>query len=143
MGMSKRQVLLKYGFNPALLETLIADGILSLLPDGTPLRPQIDPDSLTNLKAPDHYVICMCCGAFQALVHSAHLQKCSGISVKEYVARFPEAPVLSGLCARNKSKTSEQKLAQSKTLKARFQTPAGEITRAQIAEHAKLVMAGG
>ena len=143
MGLSKRQVLLKYGFNAALLETLITEGVLTLEPGGNRLRQQIDPDSLSHLKEPEHYVVCRCCGALQALVHATHLQQCSGISVKEYTARFPAAPVLSKLCARNKSKTPEQKLAQSETLKARFQTPEGETTRLLIAENARRVMLEG
>lgn len=48
-GLSKRQMTLQFGFNSDLVETLLEEEVLHLLPCCTPLRQKIDSDSLGNL----------------------------------------------------------------------------------------------
>ena len=143
MGLSKRQVALQFGFNQKLVETLITEDILRILPGCTHLRPKIDPDSLGLLREGVHYVVCQSRGAFQAQISTKHLRACSGETLEQYRERFPDARLISDIASQNKVKTPEQKVAQSVKLKARFRTAAGEVTRQQIAANAKKVMASG
>ena len=97
MGLSKRQIILQYGFNSRLVETLLDRGVLTILPECTPLRPKIDPLSVGNLVEDEHYVVCQECGAFQAQVTTKHLRVCSGLTLAEYLAKHGGAVVLSSL----------------------------------------------
>jgi DNA mismatch endonuclease (patch repair protein) len=133
MGMSKRQIILRYGFNAHLVGTLLNKGVLVVLPGCSPLRPKIDPSTIKNLVEGEHYVVCRECGAYQAQITTKHLRACSGTRLAQYVKSHPEAQVLSTLAAENKAKTEEQRTAQSNKLKARFKTAEGEETRRQIA----------
>lgn len=58
----------------------------------------------------------------------------------QYKIKYPTTKILCSDSSKRKSKTEAQKLAQSETLKARFETPAGEITRQQISEASRRLM---
>jgi len=141
--LSKRQVIQRYGFNAKLVEAFLECGILELCSGCTPLRPKIESASLAGLVEGEHYIVCLECGAYQAQITTKHLRACSGIILAVYQERHPNAPQMSAMAAENKVKTEEQKRAQSEKLKARFQTPAGEETRRQIAEASQRLHASG
>lgn len=141
--LSLRQISLQYGFNAHTVKELLDKGILTLIPNCTPLRPKVDPTSLANLQEGTHYVVCASCGAFQALIQKKHLRACSGYGVSEYLQRHPKAQMLSKLCQSNKAKTETQRKAQSKKLLDRFQTEAGCQTKQQISEASKRMHASG
>jgi len=143
MGLSKRQIQLRYGFNARLVGTLLNEGVLTTLPGCTPLRPKVDLASLVNLRVGEHYIVCQECGAYQAQITTRHLKSCSDLDLASYQKKYPDEPLLSAWCSKNKVKTDKQRNAQSATLKARFQTPEGDITRQQISVHAKKVMVEG
>jgi very-short-patch-repair endonuclease len=142
IGLSKRQLLLTYGFNARTIETLLAQGILRLLPGGTPLRQKIDPESLSALVEGEHYVICKLCGAYQSKLTPKHLKHCSNVSLEEYQDKFVGAPLLSEISKLAHIKTKDQREKQSEKLKLRFKTPEGDLTRDQISKAAKKMQAG-
>jgi len=142
-GMSKRQVELQFGFNTKLVETLLDQGVLKWMPGGTPLRQKIDPVSLGNLHEGEHYVVCRSCGAFQALITIKHLRSCSGLTLAQYEDRFPDTQSMSNLASVRRARTEEQRIHQSDVLKVRFQTEAGKVTRQQISDASKRMMANG
>jgi len=127
--LSPRQVSVQYGFNPRAVMELIYDGDLVL--QGR----KVTAASLAALVEGVHYVRCRECEASAAMIHSAHLKACSGlVSLGEYLAKHPGAPVMSERNKARKTKTPAQREAQSLKLKARFQTAEGERTRRQIAD---------
>jgi DNA mismatch endonuclease (patch repair protein) len=134
---SQAAIQARFGFNARTVMNLVEVGVLEL--DGRSVRER----SLSNLREQQHYVVCQACGAFVGQLVSKHTRACSGISLGEYLSKWPSAPILSDMVAKRKEKTPAQKQAQSEKLKRRFQTPEGEITRRQIAAHAKLVQDSG
>lgn len=87
------------------------------------------------------FITCLLCGAHLQALTPPHLRLCSGVTYQEYIQRFPEAPRMTGEVRRRRARSPEQRSAQSEKLKARFQTPAGEVTRRQISEAAKRMQA--
>jgi len=134
--MNKKQALSVLKMNFKLLETLIEEGILACDSSG-----DIDPESFVCLEENFHFVFCLECGARVALLNGKHLKSCSGMTQAAYLEKHPGAAVLSGMSAAFKTKTEDQKRAQSEKLKARFQTPEGEVTRQQISEASKKMQA--
>jgi DNA mismatch endonuclease (patch repair protein) len=117
---------------------------MDLVSDGTlVLRGRkVTAASLSALVEGVHYVRCRECGAFAAMIHSAHLKACSGLaSLGEYLAKHPGAPVMSERNKARKAKTPSQREAQSQKLKARFQTAEGDATRRQIADSSRRMQA--
>lgn len=133
---SKRYVATSYGFNSKHIETCVRHGILVPHPAG------IVVSSIANLKEGEHYVVCLYCGARQAAITDKHLKYCGFGSLAVYKEKYPEAQLLSVITKAAKAKTDEQKVRQSETLRARFQTPEGQVTKAQISEASKRLMAG-
>jgi DNA mismatch endonuclease (patch repair protein) len=123
------------------IEELIERGLVVCLPGGNPLRQKIDRKSVESLVEGLHYIRCMSCGVHAGQITTKHVKSCSGISLSEYTMRYPQAPILCDLASKNREKTEVQKQTQSKKLKTRFQTSAGEITRSQIANAAKRMQA--
>jgi very-short-patch-repair endonuclease len=80
----------------------------------------------------EHYVICRECLAQLAAITDMHLKACCGMSFKDYVARYPGVATESTWCKSSRARTPEQREKQSRTLKDRFKTPEGEITREAI-----------
>lgn len=134
---SKRQVTLTYGFNSKNLAKLIGEGVLQVIGGG------IVESSLNQLQEGLHYVSCMECGARLASVSSKHTQYCSGLTLQAYTVKHPESRVYSQLSTQRKAKSPLQRERQSETLRARFQTEAGQVTRQQISEAAKRLQASG
>lgn len=120
MTCTKRQFLLKYGMNFRHFDTLCELGVISV----TERNHRVTVLG-HNLLEGEHYVSCRKCGAYLAMQTPRHLKACSGISLDDYSLQYPDAPIMSNLCSSHKQKTKEQKVAQSNTLKARFQTPEG------------------
>lgn len=142
-GISKRQFSLKFGSNARFLEELLDEGVLSYVEgDCNPLRRKIDTKSLCNMKENVHYVICKACGSYQRAISTKHLTFCNSsiMAVEDYKTSYPDSPILCSWTKVKKKKTEEQKNHQSETLKARFKTPEGEITRKQISDAAKALM---
>jgi len=54
--------------------------------------------------------------------------------MEEYQIKWPDAFTYTTLAKKLRARTPAQRKKQSKTLKARFKTPAGEVTRKQIQE---------
>lgn len=132
--LSKRQVIMMLGCNARTLETLIRLGVVKTV------GRKVSADSLDLLVEGEHYVICVGCGAKQGQITTKHLKVCSGIDLDEYRRRWPKAPVMSFIVQDHRRKTEEQRIRQSQTLRRRFQTPEGEITRKQISDAAKRLM---
>lgn len=137
MGLSKRQFRLQCGMNQRLLDLLIQQGVL-VYTEG-----KLDMLSLSNLQEGAHYIKCMECGAYLASVGTKHLRVCAGIDLGTYRERYPEAPCSSEISTVLKKKTPAQKEAQSLTLRKRFQTEKGAVTRQQISEAACCQMLRG
>lgn len=143
--LTKRQVLLRYGFNAKTFSALVESGIVCEHSRKEGKRPTIffSYEHLQErLIEGEHYILCKECGAFQNMISPRHLKACSGVSLKDYVGKFPEAPLMSAFTRGRKAKSEGQKEAQSEKLKKRFQTPVGEITRQQISEASKRMQAG-
>lgn len=133
--MTKRQVLLRYGFNFRAFDTLVEEGVLTVdIKPGVRSTILVDTESLSSLEEGPHYVVCHECQSFAGQITTKHLKACSGITLDTYRGRHPKAALMSDLVARRKQKTLEQREHQSRTLKRRFQTKAGEVTRRQISE---------
>lgn len=133
--LKQRHLIMKYGFNQRHLKSLIEEGILKTLPtEGERKVSLIDPNSFDSLLEGDHYISCKECGARLAQVTTRHLKACSGLAVDSYFKKHKGAPVMCSFTKNNKKKSEEQKTRQSKKLKARFNTPQGEITRGQISQ---------
>ena len=143
MDLSIRQITIRYGFNTSHIKSLREIGALSVLEGCTPRRPKYAQEAVEGLSEGDHYVVCQACGQWAGQITTKHLQACSDMIVEDYKAKHPNAPLLCGVVSRNKAKTAEQKTRQSETLKARFQTQEGEITRQQIAEASRRLMDAG
>jgi very-short-patch-repair endonuclease len=133
-AVSKRFLITTYGFNLKHLRTLLDLGVLRTLGHG------IDEASLENLREGEHYVVCLECAARQAIITPRHLKMCSGLDLDEYKAKHHGSPVISSVTVKAKAKSEAQKQKQSETLKARFRTPLGEVTRQQISEASKKLM---
>lgn len=136
-GLSLSQVQKRFGFNARHVYTLLQEEVLTILPGCTPLRPRVDPHSLSCLREGTHYVVCLECGSWVAQMTARHLKACSGLTLASYRGEHPGAPEMCDLTRSNKAKTEAQKRAQSEKLKARFQTSEGEETRRQISEASK------
>lgn len=138
MGVTQRHLILEYGFNQRHLLSLIKRGVLKTLPlekmaNGKVRKsPLICEKSFKDLIKGEHYILCKECGSYLAQVTTKHLQSCSNIKLADYFQKHPTAIDMCSFTKENKAKTEEQKHKQSKKLKARFQTPQGEITREQI-----------
>lgn len=94
------------------------------------------------LREGEDYVVCRECNRWTTEITANHLRACSGMSRAEYLAKHAGAPWRSDLVRGRKAKTPEQKAAQSRKLKDRFQTPKGEKTRQEIAKAARRMQAG-
>jgi DNA mismatch endonuclease (patch repair protein) len=140
-GLSKRQVALQCGLNIHTVDVLLERNVLSIQAGCSRLRPKLV--GLENLVEGEHYIVCLECGAFQGAIMPRHLQACSGITRATYLCRYPDAPVMSVLSATCKAKTVSQRLHQSLTLKARFRTKSGDVTRRQISEASRRLQATG
>lgn len=134
---SYRWVTQHWGFNFRHIENLVACGILESEGRG------VAESSLARLVEGEHYVVCAECGARAGALTGKHLKTCSGITLRKYCERHVGSQIDSGIVQRNRKKTEEQKHRQSEVLKARFQTPEGQVTRRQISEAAKASMAAG
>jgi very-short-patch-repair endonuclease len=136
--MSKRQVSLLYGMNLKAVQSLLDFKVLLYTSkECNPLRRKIDVRSLANLKENTHYVVCRQCGKYQRKILPRHLKSCGKLNtLREYQIAYPYAPTRCTESVLNGKKTEEQKIKQSETLKARFQTSEGETTRKQISEAA-------
>lgn len=143
IAVSISQISKKYGLNPSHIQTLITRGDVIVADGCAPLRPKIVVSSVESLSEGIHYIKCLECGAFQGLISDRHLKMCSGITSEDYFSRYPDAPFCCLITEEAKKKTEDQKQAQSDKLKARFQTPEGEITRQQIIMAARRLMASG
>lgn len=141
-GTSLRHVLLQFGFNQRHVLNMLEAGVLRYLPGGHPLRRRVDSRTVEALVEGEHYVTCRACGARQAHIAPKHLRACSGMDMGGYAKIYPDAPVASTWTSSNKAKSPEQRTAQSRTLKARFQTPEGEVTREQIRAASLSMQAG-
>jgi very-short-patch-repair endonuclease len=140
VNLSLRQVCLQYGFNPDHVRELTRLGALTVVQGSTPLRPKYMQEQVERLDRDIHYIVCRACGRWAGQMSTKHLQWCSRISLEDYKARWPDAPLLSGVASNSRVKTPEQRQQQSETLKARFQTPEGEVTRQQIREASRRLM---
>lgn len=140
--LTKRQVLMKYGFNAKTFDLLVGDGILHpcFIKQGRRTTVYFNEQDVENLQKGEHYVICAECGAWQNQISSKHLKSCCGKSLAGYQAEHPDAPICSGFSAGHRVKTEAQKKHQSIVLKERFKTVAGETTREQIREASKALM---
>ncbi len=90
-----------------------------------------------------HYVKCRECHAWQAFLAPRHLKLCCGLTLAEYRTKHQDHNTNSSLFSKIRKKTPSQRQAQSERLKARFQTPEGQITRLQIGEASKRMQASG
>jgi very-short-patch-repair endonuclease len=141
--LSRSQVTAQFGLNSSHIQELTARGVLPIKEGCTPRRPKYSREQVGGLVEDEHYVVCRACGMWAGQISPKHLKVCSNLSYREYTERWPKAPLFCGVVAENKAKTEEQKRRQSETLKARFKTPAGEITRQQISTAARLKMDSG
>lgn len=147
-GFKQRYLIQKFGFNQRHLSSLIKEGILKTLPlekmrNGNMRKvPLVTKDSFDALIEGEHYLKCKECTSYVAQINSPHLKSCSGLSKREYLEKHLITQVMCAYTERNKAKTKEQRDAQSKKLKARFQTPEGEITREQIRQASIQMQAG-
>lgn len=140
MNLSLRQVCLQYGFNPDHVRQLTHLGVLTVVQGSTLLRPKYMQEQVERLEHSTHYIVCRACGRWAGQMTTKHLQWCSRMSLEAYKARWPDAPLLSGVVSDSRAKTPEQRQQQSETLKARFQTPEGAATRQQIREASQRLM---
>lgn len=140
--LTKRQVLMKYGFNAKTFDLLVGDGILHpcFVKKGQRSTIYFSEQDVENLQAGEHYVICAECGAWQNQITTKHLKACCGGSLADYQTKHPDALTCSGFSVKHRAKTDVQKRHQSITLKERFKTVAGEATRKQIQEASKALM---
>jgi hypothetical protein len=107
------------GLGPQSLHVLLSTGVLVRNGLG------IQESSLVSLQEGEHYVTCLECGKrFLQLFN--HFPSC-GLTGEDYLVKYPNAKTMSSLVATRKAKTQEQRLAQSEKLKARFQTPEGDV----------------
>lgn len=134
MNLSIRQVGLQYGFNAKHVRELTRVGALTIVPGSSPLRPKYTQEQVERLEHGAHYIVCRACGRWAGQMTTKHLRWCSRMSMELYKERWPDALLLSGVVSDSRAKTPEQRQQQSNTLKARFQTPEGEVTRQQIRE---------
>jgi very-short-patch-repair endonuclease len=140
VNLSLRQVCLQYGFNPDHVRELTHLGVLTVVQGSTPLRPKYTQEQVERLEHDTHYIVCRACGRWAGQMTTKHLQWCSRMSLEAYKARWPDAPLLSGVVSDSRTKTPEQRQRQSEVLKARFQTPEGAATRQQIREASQRLM---
>lgn len=133
-AVSKRSLTVRFGFNSKHVKNLLATGVLH------PLGPGISAESVSRLQEGLHYIVCLACGAKQAAITVKHLRACSGLSLTKYSKAYPQAALVSTVTDERRVKTEAQRLAQSRKLKARFQTPEGEETRRQISAASKRLM---
>lgn len=89
------------------------------------------------------FVVCQMCRTRYSGINHKHVTKCGGITIAEYLERYPGYSIIKESAKKRRPRTFEERHRQSKTLKARFQTPEGEVTRQQISKHAKEVMDSG
>jgi very-short-patch-repair endonuclease len=129
--------------NPSHISELVSRGALTIDPESNPLRPKFSKEEVFRLVEGKHYVVCKECGGWAGQISPKHLNACSSIDLKEYKKRHPGSPILCSIVSENRAKTENQKIRQSETLKARFQTPEGETTRIQIREAALRSMQSG
>lgn len=141
--LSKRQVELKLGVNAKHLRHLVSLGVLDYHSSSTDRRKFFDSSELDKLKENVHYVVCLECSSYCGQIGTKHLKSCSGLTLAQYVEKHNNPPTLCDVVSTNKAKTEEQKQRQSETLKARFQTLAGEVTRQQISKASKTMMDNG
>jgi DNA mismatch endonuclease (patch repair protein) len=134
---SKLSVTKLYGFNLRSIENFVDAGIIVASGTG------IVESSLAGLKEGEHYVLCRSCGSHQSAILPKHVKACGGLTVTQYRSRWPDAPLASSFTDKRREKSEDQKQTQSKKLKDRFQTEAGEQTRAEISEASKRMQASG
>lgn len=143
MILSIRQVTAHYGLNASHIKNLTEIGALPVLEGCTPLRPKYAQSTVERLSEGEHYVVCRACGMWAGQITTKHLRVCSGMDLSTYVERYPGTPTLCDLVSCSRAKTEEQRIRQSETLKARFCTPEGEVTRQQIAGASQRLMRSG
>lgn len=138
---SKRQAVLKYGFNAKTFDAMIEAGLLKVrVKEGRRPSVWVSVESLEGLQEGRHFVICQECGAYQSQITPKHLSACSGLGYDAYQTKHPSARLMSSFVSERKAKTDEEKQHQSRVLKARFLTPGGMITRESIANASRRLM---
>jgi DNA mismatch endonuclease (patch repair protein) len=136
--LSKLQLHKDTGLNLKHIANLREAGVLKTVKIGRRMR--LTGESVRELERAKHYVVCAYCKAWQGQISQRHLTFCSGKSYSQYIQEHPSARLICDFVSRRKAKTETQKRAQSKTLKERFKTPQGEITRAQISQASQALM---
>lgn len=140
MRLSISQITTQFGLNASHVKELTHRGVLTVLPDSTPLRPKYARGEVEALQEGEHYVVCRSCGGWAGQLTTKHLQACDGMSLRAYRARWPDAPLLSRVVAKNKAKTEAQRRHQSKAMRKHFLSPEGECTRQKIREASRRLM---
>jgi very-short-patch-repair endonuclease len=128
MKISKRQFCIINNFEAQWLDSLIELGIVKIKKvkkiKGT--RSYIEKDAINNLIEGEHYVVCPYCSKKMSSITVIHYNYCDKLENNDRIR----------ICSRvynEQIKHSEKrKQKQSETLKKRFQTSEGEITREQI-----------
>lgn len=97
-----------------------------------------------NLREYEDFILCQHCGKRLSQISPSHLKSksCSFGTYEEYIEKYPKAELLSDRTRKRRGRSPALRKKQSETLKARFQTPEGEITRKQISEASKIMQAG-
>lgn len=90
-------------------------------------------ESLSNALSlkNEFFVLCPICNIYQGDLRGAHL-KLHNLTPDEFNNLYPECELVSKLSHKRRERSDELKLKQSETLKKRFQTEEGELTRKQI-----------
>jgi len=133
--LSKLNVTSSYGLNMRHVDLLIKHNVLRVQGYG------IVESSLSNLVEGVHFVVCLECGRKQAAITTRHLRWCSSITLEEYRKSHLGCNTSSSWTDTHRIKTTDQRQAQSKKLKDRFQTSEGEVTRKLISEASRKMQA--
>jgi len=133
--MTKNKFCIANNIDHQTFDTLVKQGFIKTETHihGKVIRVIVDEESFYTLKEGYHYVSCKYCGKKLTSITKKHYKICDPSK------KSGETPVqiYSELILINKKKTEEQKKAQSKKLKDRFQTPEGMITRSVIGRASK------
>ena len=128
MKLSKRAFSLKYNFEIQWLQVLCEKQAIPSERIGK--RFFIDEITMPFLKRGIHYVECPHCGKKMACVTKKHYKICGGVFYGNMYCELYE---------KSHIKTDAQKKHQSETLKNRFQTVEGQITRELIGKESKRI----
>lgn len=135
-ALSKRQINKRFGINLNYLDLLIEIGEIKGC-GGSEKRPLYLESSVKYLQSPDLVVQCEKCGSLCGQITQRHLISCSGMTLEDYKSRFPRSPIMSDLVAKSRAKSEEEKTAQSRAMKAHFQSNEGDRTRSTISSRSK------